>query len=174
MIKNDLTQERLKELLSYDPETGVFVWVKRTGNQYTIGMVAGCLHWKGYLRIQIDRKKYFAHRLAWLYITGVFPPNETDHINRNRADNRFVNLREVTGSQNQHNSNKSLSNTSGFKGVSYHTHSKKWHAYIKLNHARKHLGYFSTPEEASAAYLAAKPIYHPTAPILLAAQEQPE
>lgn len=166
MSDNILTQERLKELLSYDPETGVFVRIKQTSSNAKIGDVAGTSHPSGYQYIRIDRKRFSAHRLAWFYMTGAFPPDDIDHINRDKADNRFANLRAVTCSENMHNAGNYKSNTSGYKGVSYVKCRKKWLAQIKLNNVGKNLGRFSTPEEASAAYLAAQRIYHPTCPSL--------
>ena len=163
MSDNILTQERLKELLSYDPETGVFVWVNALGTA-KIGDVAGCSHSEGYRVISIDRKLYFAHRLAWLYMAGTFPPDQIDHINRIRNDNRFANLRAVTKSENMHNSCRGKNNNSGFKGASYDKFRKNWRAHIKINNVTKCLGRFSTPEEAGAAYLAAQRIYHPSVP----------
>jgi len=164
MSENILTQERLKELLSYDPETGVFVWVKKPSTKVKIGSVAGFNSY-GYRRIQIGGAAFCLHRLAWLFMTGAFPPNDIDHINMDKADNRFVNLRAVTRSENMHNIEKQKNNTSGFKGVSYFKRSKKWRADIRINNVQKHLGSFPTPEDASVAYLAAQRIYHPTCPI---------
>ena len=166
MSENILTQERLKELLSYDPETGVFVRIKQTSSNAKIGDVAGTIKRDGYRYIQIDRKQIGEHRLAWFYMTGAFPPDQIDHINRNKTDNRFVNLRTVTGSENQHNQGINRVNTSGYKGVSYQKCCKKWYASIQFNNVQKNLGRFSTAEEASAAYLAAQRIYHPTCPSL--------
>ena len=97
-------------------------------------------------------------------MAGTFPPDETDHINRDKTDNRFANLRAVTKSENMHNIGKYKCNTSGYKGVSYQKCRKKWYASIRLNNVHKNLGRFSSPEEASAAYLAAQKIYHPTCP----------
>ena len=160
MSKPILTQERLKELLSYNPETGVFVWVRRKKN------VAGHVRKDGYKQIQIGNTKFFSHRLAWLYMVGAFPLEQIDHINRARADNRFANLRAVTNSENLHNMGLKSTNKSGFKGVSYQTDAKKWRADISINSTNKYLGYFHTPEEASIAYLAAQKIYHPTCPTI--------
>ena len=166
MSDNILTQERLKELLSYDPETGVFVRIKTTSKKIKIGAVAGTLHPSGYRYIKINRKQFREHRLAWLYITGEFPPNEIDHINRIKNDNRFVNLRAATHSENAHNQGINCVNTSGYKGVYYHKRDKQWRAKIKLNNVSTYLGSFLTPEEASGAYLAAQRIYHPSCPSL--------
>jgi hypothetical protein len=165
MSKPILTQERLKELLSYDPETGVFVWVARPSTRIKIGDPAGYFRPDGYHQIKINGAMFISHRLAWLYMTGAFPPDQIDHIDRNPANNRFANLRAVTNSENMHNLGKYKNNKSGFKGVCYHKQQKKWVAQIQLNSVNKYLGRFSTPEEASAAYLAAQRIYHPTCPI---------
>jgi hypothetical protein len=180
MSKN-LTQERLKELLSYDPATGVFVRVKRTKNQYGIGSIAGNSDASGYQRITIDGKNFKAHRLAWLYMTGAFPSEQIDHIDRNPGNNRFANLRAVTQSENQHNSGKRKDNNSGYKGVSYQMDAKKWAVRICINNVKIYLGIFHTPEEANAAYLKAERIYHPTAEAARlawaafeAAEEKPE
>jgi len=143
---------RLRELLHYDPDTGVFTWIKTAAHRVPAGTVAGALSNKGYLRIQIDRKIYPAHRLAWLYVHGTWPRGFVDHINRNRVDNRISNLRDVNASQNVRNCGLRATNTSGYKGVSYWTERKKWAAQIRLNGKNKLLGMFATPEEASAAY----------------------
>jgi len=174
MIKNDLTQERLKELLSYDPATGMFVWVKRPfqANRIKVGDLADSKTNRGYLCITIDQTRFSSHRLAWLYITGAFPLDQIDHINRNKTDNRFINLRVVTGSENQHNRGRDKNNKSGYKGVCYDKFRKKWKAQIQINNVKKQLGRFPTSEDASAAYLVAQRIYHPTAPIFL--QEKTE
>ena len=166
MSDNILTQERLKELLSYDPETGIFTRVKQTSSNALVGNVAGNTNNKGYRGIRIDGKMFKSHRLAWLYMAGTFPQTDIDHIDRNPSNNRFANLRVVTRSENMQNTSKYLNNTSGFKGVSYDKSTRKWYASITLNTVQKNLGRFPTPEEASAAYLVAQRIYHPTCPSL--------
>lgn len=155
----DLTVERLRELLDYDPDTGLFTWRVRTSKCVTVGAIAGCLD-KGYLRIQIDRRLHLAHRLAWLYITGDWPPAQIDHINGIRDDNRIANLRAATRAENMHNRRKPHSNTtSGYLGVSRYR--GKFMAQIKLDGKSKFLGLFDTPEEAHAVYLEAKRRLHP-------------
>lgn len=149
MIKK-ITQERLKELLSYDPETGVFRW-KVDRRKVKAGTRAGALT-KGYIVISVDGKKYKAHRLAWLYTYGCWPTNEIDHVNRVKDDNRLCNLRDVTRQQQQFNR--------GVKGYSWYKRDRKWQAQIKLNGILRYLGLFDTPEEANAAYLAAKEELH--------------
>src|ERR1700719_1662744 len=102
-ILEAIDDDRLRELLSYDPETGVFRWLVRKRQNVKAGDVAGSFDGCGYCKISIDRRAYKAHRLAWLYMTGEWPPAEIDHINMNRADNRFANLRLATRHQNMAN-----------------------------------------------------------------------
>lgn len=147
-----LTQERLKEVLSYDPVTGVFTWVKDTGKKRYAGKIAGGSDQKRYWTIAIDGRRYVAHRLAWLYVYGEWPPMWIDHINCNGFDNRLANLRLADATQNQGNKSKNKNNTSGFKGVHYHRQSRKWRASIFVNYKPRSLGLFLTREEASAAY----------------------
>ena len=155
-----LTQSRLKELLHYDPETGVFTWLLRTSNRIRVGGVAGCARRDGYRLIRLDGGSYLAHRLAWLYIHGVSPPEETDHINGIRADNRIANLREATKSGNQQNRAIHSKNTSGFPGVSWHSQVGKWQAHIRSEGKSKYLGLFDASEDAHEAYCAAKVQMH--------------
>src|SRR5215813_12141516 len=103
-----LTHERLKELLSYDPKTGLFIWNSR-------GAVAGTTDQEGYIQIHLDGKKYRAHRLAYLYMTGEMPTQILDHINRVRSDNRWGNLRPVTDRFNYYNCSDYSNNKSGVK-----------------------------------------------------------
>ena len=150
MVSEQLTQERLKELLTYDPDTGVFRWRTRRGSSGA-GKTAGSDNGKGYIVIRIDRRIYKAHRLAWLHELGRFPPADLDHINGQKGDNRIANLREATRSQNQANLGAPRNNTSGVKGVFWDKHAGKWVAQIRQG-GRKHLGCFSDKSEAKAAY----------------------
>lgn len=154
-----ITQERLKELLDYDPGTGLFTRRIGRGGE-AAGSVAGTTNNDGYVRIHIDKKLYRAHRLAWLYIHGEFPPNQIDHINRQRSDNRIENLRPSTQRENNQNQSKPRSNTSGVVGVHWYKRIGKWQAYIMLNKRNIHLGYFDSLEEAAAARAAAKAKLH--------------
>ena len=144
----DLTQSRLKELLSYDPETGVFVWL--VGAKFK-GKIAGTDCY-GYWQIRINRKNYRAHRLAWLYVYGEFPNADLDHINCVKSDNRIGNLRECSRAQNGFNVGLRIDNKSGFKRVHFYKASGKWQVGITINGKKKHIGYFATAELASAAY----------------------
>jgi hypothetical protein len=118
-FNRELTRERLKEVLDYSKETGVFVWIKKPyphANSVKVGQPAGTIQ-HGYTVIKIDNIPYKAHRLAWLYAFGVFPTEEIDHKNGNRSDNRFLNLREVSHAVNSRNQKKRSTNTSGFTGM---------------------------------------------------------
>ncbi len=147
----DITAEKLRELLHYDHETGIFTWKVSTSNRVKVGDVAGSPDGQGYLQIKVQRRLYLAHRLAWLHINGVWPKLNIDHINRNPSDNRLVNLRDVTHKQNHQNRSKSSNNTSGHPGVYWHKRISKWVAQIKHNQKNIYLGCFSILEEAIAA-----------------------
>lgn len=155
----------IKELLQYDQNTGIFTWKKTRGGNAKIGDVAGCLDKDGYVRININSRKYGAHRLAWFYVHGQWPKNFIDHINRTKNDNRICNLRDVTRSVNMQNLN-GPQGANKFLGV--HKRKNKWRAKIEVNSKQINLGTFDTEEKAYQAYLDAKKIYHPTAPHLTA------
>ena len=155
-----ITHERLRELLHYDPESGVFTWLVRATKNIKIGDEAGDRDTHGYLAIRIDGKRYRAHRLAWLYMTGAWPVHEIDHINGIRDDNRLGNLREATRAENQQNQAVRRDSSSGFTGVSWDKWRNKWQAYIKIAGRQRYLGRFPTAESAHAAYLAAKMKLH--------------
>jgi hypothetical protein len=125
-----LTQQKLKELLTYDPDSGIFTWLQNRGAA-RIGGIAGSVFSNGYRYITIDEKRYMAHRLAWLYVFGVFPPNHIDHINGGKSDNRWINLRAVTRSQNLRNAKRRSDNTSGRTGVSWDSLAEKWKVDIR-------------------------------------------
>ncbi len=149
-----LMQDRLKQLLSFNPETGDFVRLTRAATRIHIGdVVKGCNNGEGYLRIRIDRRAYMAHRLAWLYMTGEWPKAQIDHINMDRADNRFCNLREATNAQNKANSRAHRSNLSGAKGIT--SVRRKFRAQVEVAGIPIYLGYFNTRDEAHAAYMIA-------------------
>jgi hypothetical protein len=151
---------RLKEILSYDPETGVFRWKTTQGPRAIAGSKAGWKDGKGYICIKIDGVSYRSHRLAWLYMNGEWPEKDIDHKNLDPGDNRWCNLREATRSENGYNQNKHKTNTSGYKGVYYHKVKRKWVAIITVNGKRIHLNQWNTKEEAHAAYCEAAEKYH--------------
>ena len=148
---NELTAEYLRSVLHYSPETGVFTWKVSTSNRVKVGDAAGSPDGHGYLRIMLQSRKYQAHRLAWLYVYGVWPKDQIDHVNRIRSDNRIANLRDVSHKQNNQNAGKHSCNTSGHPGVSWYKPSSKWVAQITHNYKHTHLGYFTDIEEAVSA-----------------------
>lgn len=152
MNSNILTQDLLKEYLRYDCETGIFYWIKQSSKRIRVGAVAGNPDGRGYLKISFTKSTFRLHRLAWLYVYGEFPSKHIDHINGVRDDNRIINLRLATISENNFNSKTKSTNTSGFKGVSYRKDAKKWEAKSQLNGKKFHLGYFDSPELASGVY----------------------
>ena len=146
-----LSAERLRELLVYDPATGIFRWdVAGRDGPGTKGSVAGTASQR-YWQITIDRRRYLAHRLAFLYMTGKWPPDHVDHIDGDGFNNRFDNLRLATRSQNQGNRRINRNNTTGIKGVIYVAPRKKWWATIRVGGRVRHLGYFATAQEAAEA-----------------------
>lgn len=157
-----LTIERLKEVLHYDQVTGVFTWLKTISSRAVKGRVAGTFDKKGYRLINIDGKSYKAHRLAWLFVNGEWPPDLIDHINGNKPDNKIANLRLANVSQNGQNKVTILpGNKSGYLGVFWNKQQCKWQAQIKINGKAKHLGLFDDPEIGHQAYIAAKKELHP-------------
>lgn len=143
--------DRIRELLSYDPEAGDLIWRVRRG-KILAGSRAGRIASNGYVQISIDYHKISAHRLAWAIAYGEWPQSEIDHINGDRADNRLVNLRAATRTQNMANLGKSKRNTSGYKNVGLHR--GRWRADARVNGKYVYFGKFDTPEEAHAAYVA--------------------
>lgn len=158
MAKPILTAERLRELLSYNPETGVFLW--RVGHRRVCcGARAGNLNNQGYRQIQIEGHRYQAHRLAWLYVNGDWPLLLIDHINGIRDDNRLVNLRDVGSAANTQNMRRaSRSNSTGMLGVSKSR--GRYHAQIQIGSTHLNLGFFDNPSDAHAAYVVAKRRLH--------------
>lgn len=155
-VRNPSLKE-IRDLLEYFPETGVFLW-KIDRQNAKIGTRAGYIVAKGYRVISVKLKRYYAHRLAWLYMTGKWPQEQIDHKNMMKDDNRFENLRHATGGQNLANSITRAS--SGFKGVKYFKRDHVWAAYIGHNNKKYYLGRFPTPEEAHRAYCIAAEKFH--------------
>lgn len=152
-----ITLERLKELLEYNPDTGVFRWRIKRGKMQP-GQIAGTVAMRGHVTLHLDYRYYGAHRLAWLYMTGKMPKHQIDHKDYNPGNNAFSNLREATNSQNH--MNKTSKNSSGFKGVRLDKRRGKWMSNIKLDGKSRFLGYFDTPEMAYEAYvIAAKSLF---------------
>lgn len=143
----ELTREYLHTILSYDPATGSFLWLVKKSQGTKIGSVAGKINEDGYRKIKIDGKIYSAHRLAVFYVTGEWPPEQTDHENLNPDDNSWENIRNASGSQNQANKRVYKNNKLGIKGVTLHS-SGKFQATVQ----DRYLGLFITKELAAAAY----------------------
>ena len=148
---NKLTAEYLRSILHYDPATGIFTWKISNSNRVKVGDAAGSLGGGGYLRIRVCSRSYPAHRLAWLYVYGIWPEGQIDHINRIRTDNRISNLRDVSHKQNGQNRSKDSRNTSGHPGVYWCRQKSKWQARIMHNQKLIHLGLFADIEDAIAA-----------------------
>ena len=151
-----LTQEYVRARLSYDPETGIFTWkdLPDKARSVKVGDLAGYLDKSsGYIRIKLNGRMYFAHRLAYLYMEGYFPEHEVDHINGRRSDNRWENLRHVSAVCNMQNMKVSARNSSGVTGVSWHKQAQKWYAYAALHGKLIFLGLYPSRLEAALARL---------------------
>jgi hypothetical protein len=145
-----LTQKRLKEVLRYYPESGIFRW-RATGTGRRKNKIAGYKNSRGYIRIWIDGEKHYAHRLAFLYEHGYFPENDIDHIDGNPSNNKIKNLREVSRQCNLRNTGNRINNTSGVKGVSWDKPTNKWRAQIQANRKNKKLGRYKNFDNAVIA-----------------------
>lgn len=148
----------LRETLSYDPETGIFRWLKRTANRVHIGDEAGYINANGkshgYRMIPLQGRYWAAHRLAYVFMTGTFPIGEVDHKDTDRSNNVWTNLRIASPNDNRRNRKMLPNNTSGFRGVQTNAQSKTkpWKAIIRENYKHIYLGAFATAEEAARAY----------------------
>lgn len=150
-----LTQERLNSVLRYDPDTGEFFW-RQSGIGRRAHLRAGYVNLAlGYLLIWFDGKKYYAHRLAWLLMTGAWPQHGIDHKDGNKTNNRFCNLRQATQTLNQANQKRHKNNRSGYKGVVKNGKSMTWSARISAHGKHHYLGSFSSPQEAHESYCTA-------------------
>ena len=163
MAKADLTAQRLRERLDYDRETGHLTWKLSLSNRARVGSFAGCVDKKqgGRVLVRVDDCLYLAHRLAWLHVTGNWPDGEIDHINGNPSDNRFCNLRDVATFVNAQNKKRvRVDSQTGLMGVSHDKRRGTWSSRIKVHEKKVWLGRFESPEDAHAAYLAAKRRLH--------------
>lgn len=150
MAKCILTRDQVLENLRYERHTGQF-YRKRPGRGFSAGVPAGCDNGRGYIRISVERQYVLAHRLVWLVETGRWPVGELDHINRDRKDNRFDNLREVSRSENLLNTSVRSSNVSGVKNVNWDKARKKWVAQVRRNGTQYNLGRYDTVAAAADA-----------------------
>jgi hypothetical protein len=152
--------QNIKEYLSYNPNTGVFIWIKPIC-KYPINMTAGNKRADGRITIRFNNKRYYAHRLAWYFSYGEFPNRSIDHINQDPSDNRLCNLREAVDADNIQNISKArIDNKSGYRGVCWDKSKNKWMSKITSDNKQIFLGYFDTKEKAHDAYLAAKRKHH--------------
>lgn len=163
----EMTPEVARELLEYDPTTGLVTWKPRSRpwfkddlswkmwNTRYAGKSAGHSSVSGYVIVTIFYHRYRAHRLIWLMTTGEWP-DQVDHLNHDRSDNRWSNLRDVNNQENGRNQSHSRANTSGVTGISWKKHGQKWQARIHLDGRSKFLGNFVNKEDAIAARRAAE------------------
>lgn len=149
-MKNEIENPQL--ILGYNPETGDLWWLET-------GRPAGHVNDRGYRVIEINRKRHKAHRIAWCIFHGKYPDGEIDHINRNKSDNRIVNLRDVSTQGNMRNRGLQKNNTSGYAGVCWHNNKKKWISKIKVNGEWKWLGEFDDKNQAIATRQVAEDLY---------------
>lgn len=162
-VKNHITQSELKLALSYDRETGVFTRICIPGTRVDlVNKKTNCLDSStGYIRIRVDNRLYYAHRLAWLYEFGEVPSLYVDHINGVKSDNRIQNLRLADNSQNMHNRMATKASKTGYKGVFITPSTGKYIAKIKINGKPKSLGTYETAELAFDAYKKAADEFFP-------------
>lgn len=154
-----ISQERLRQVLDYNPDTGLFHWKVRTSNRVKVGAVAGTIRKDGYVSICIDGAFYLAHRLVFIFEVGA-APNLIDHVDGDPSNNQRANLREALHTQNMMNSRHRINNTSGYKGVSFDRSRGLWAAYINAHSTRHWLGYFKNKSAAVAAIDNARPLHH--------------
>lgn len=156
-----LTAQRLREVLDYDRDTGVFTWrVTRTFTAL-VGTVAGRVNPRGYVSIKIDGVTHLAHRLAWLHVHGSWPTATVDHRDTDKTNNRFLNLRDVVQRVNGENLRvANRDSKTGLLGVCFNKKAGKYQAAIKSHGRTRHLGLHATPELAHQAYLNAKRQVH--------------
>lgn len=160
-----VSQDELKELMHYEPSTGIFTRLKSNNGFVKIGDEVGWTAGHGhtdlcYRSTEINRRKYLLHRLAFLYMTGKMPDLHIDHIDHNGLNNRWANLRQVTRSENLRNSRLSVNNKSGNKGVSFYIRNGKWRAAINADGKKRHLGYFIDKQDAINARKEAERKYY--------------
>lgn len=157
MAEQELAHSRLTEVLAYEPSTGVFTWIEPPKTKpYLLGKQAGTIDAYGYRYIRVDGIVIAAGRLAWFYVTGEWPLGQVDHRNRNRDDNRWKNLRDLTASQNQHNR--------GFSGVSWLSSKRRWRVVLRLESQSYYGGRHQCFGAALAARNALKRKLHPSSP----------
>ena len=155
-----ITQQELKNVLHYDQDTGIFRRLKVSSRKDKLNEIVGCDIGRGYLQTRINYKKYFLHRLAWLYVYGEYPNKFIDHINGNPSDNRICNLRQANSFENNQNAKISKLNTSGIKGVTWSKYNKKWEVKCRVMGKRYFLGLFEDINAAAETYKRFAEKYH--------------
>jgi hypothetical protein len=142
---NEITQERLKEVMRYEPETGHWFWVKPPKyNNNLVGKKTGTKDVDGRIRVRVDKKTYRSYRLAWLYMTGEWPKNDIDHIDGNPGNDKWANLRDISRGENVRNQKS--------KGYRWNSERQKWECRYMLNYKTIFVGRFETEQEAKTAY----------------------
>lgn len=155
------TEDAIIKSLIYDAETGNITWLTYRNSNARPGTIAGSRSKStGYRDIDFLGRAYKAHRIAWLLQTGAWPSAFVDHINGDRDDNRWSNLRASTVEQNNHNVDDRVDNTSGIKGVHWHAHSKKWRAEIQCHRKKRYLGCYQNISEAAEVVQLAREMLH--------------
>lgn len=157
----NLTAERVRDLFSYDQQTGILKRRIQSAQNTKVGDIVGSLEKSGYLRGWVDNRQYLIHRLIWLHVYGEWPISTIDHIDGNKSNNRIENLRDVPVGVNGQNKSKPNKNSStGLLGVSWRKDVAKWCSQIVVGKTHIHLGFFSDPKIAHEAYLLAKRQLH--------------
>ena len=157
---SDLTAEKVRSVLRYEPETGLLTWRKQVAKNIKSGATINPMRNHGnYVQIQIDKKLYYMHQLAWMHFYGASPVGSIDHIDGDKTNNRISNLRDVSVSVNAQNQKRPMSNNkSGFLGVN--AVGQRFRAQINVDGAQRYLGTFDTPEAAHAVYISEKRKLH--------------
>ena len=152
VLQEALSHARLRQLLRYNPVSGVWRWRLNKARAYKAGDVAGGSPTKGYRQLRIDGRRYLSNRLAWFYMTGEWPPVQVDHKDTDTFNDSWANLRLATNQQNGRNQRKRPRNTTGWKGVSFDKKKRRFRAYIKVDYKQIWLGYHATKIQAWYAY----------------------
>lgn len=152
MASTDLTAARVRELFDYSPDDGALRW-RVSGPKRVVGAAAGSRQRIGYIVIRVDGELHYAHRLAWLHVTGGWPTASVDHIDGDKGNNRWANLRDVSHQANCRNQHRAQG-SAGLLGAAKNSRSGCWRAIITVDGRQKHIGTFQSPEAAHAAYIA--------------------
>lgn len=155
-----ITQDELKRVIFYDPKSGLLTWIVSPSRSVRAGSLAGSINKSdGYVKVKVNGRLYFGHRLAVLYMTGEWP-DHTDHANAIKSDNRWSNLRVCSSLENAWNKSKQHNNTSGFVGVTWCKKSMKWKPSLSVRGKRINLGYWDDIELADLIVREARNKYH--------------